>query len=289
MIKENRKEVKTYGVIFTCLTSRAVHLECTSSLESDSFINTMRRFIARRGNVIEFRSDNGTNFTGAHKELALEFKQMCKSNKLESWKRQNGINWTFNPPTASHMGGAWERLIRSIRKVLAGLLADYTGRLNKDTFQTFLCEVEAILNSRPITSLSDDIRDCEPLTPNHILTMRSSVTVPPPGIFQRQDVYLKKRWRQVQFLANLFWSRWKREYLTTLQSRPKWIQPKRNLQIGDVVLIKEDITPRNVWPLGKVVETENDNNGHVRAVSLQTKNGILRRPVNKLVLLVETQ
>ena len=285
IVKDGRKEIKRYGVLFTCLSSRAIHLEVAISLETDAFINVLRRFIARRGNVKSLWSDNGTNFIGAQKELRLALSEM-NQEPIQSTLRREGIDWHFNPPTASHMGGVWERMIRSARKILTALLHEHGTRLDTDSFHTLLCEVEAIINSRPITNVSDDPDDLEPLTPNHILTGKSVVTIPPPGVFQREDVYMRRRWRRVQYLANLFWSRWRNEYLLLLQSRQKWNVRQRNMMKGDVVLVRDDTAPRSDWKLGLVEETENDQSGDVRAVTIKTHTTQLRRPINKLVLLV---
>ncbi|KAK3737369.1 hypothetical protein QZH41_002291 [Actinostola sp. cb2023] len=106
------------------------------------------------------------------------------------------------------------------------------------------------INSRPLTFISNDIDDLEPLTPSHLLTTKSAVIVPPPGNFQKGDVYMKRRWRRVQYLTNLFWTRWKKEYLVTLQQRHKWQNPGRNLTVGDVVIIKDENASRNSWSMG---------------------------------------
>ena len=142
------------------------------------------------------------------------------------------------------MGGIWERQIRTVRKVLSHLVRQFGDRLDEESFRTLMCEVEAIVNSRPLTPVSTDSDDINPLTPNMLLTMKSNVILPPPGHFQREDMYMRKRWRHVLHLANLFWSHWKREYLSTLQERQKWNVPKRNLQIDDVILLKDDGLPR---------------------------------------------
>ena len=184
------------------------------------------------------------------------------------------------------MGGIWERQVRTVRKVLAGLLLEHGSRLDFESFQTFLCEVEAIINSRPLTTVTSDPDDLDPLTPNHILQGRSHLIVPPPGIFQKEALYLKKRWRRVQYLANVFWSRWRNEYLLLQQRRLKWTTPSRNLCVNDIVLIKDESSPRNCWPLGRIVEVEPDSNGQVRTVTVKTQNSQFRRPVNKLVLLL---
>lgn len=285
VVKNGRKEVKRYGAMFTCLASRAVHIEISNSLDTDSFIQALRRFIARGGNVKMIRSDNGTNFVGAEAELKEALKTMDHEH-IKAKMRKAEVEWVFNPPAASNFGGVWERQIRTARKVLSGLLSEHGQRLDDESLRTLMCEVEAIMNSRPLTFISSDPDDLEPLTPSHVLTNKPTVILPPPGDFQREDIYLKRRWRKVQYLTNLFWSRWRTEYLTTLQQRQKWQQPKRNLVVGDVVLIKEDNAPRNSWSMGVVECTESDSHGLVRAANVKTKTSSLRRPANKLVVLL---
>ena len=179
-IKENRKHLKRYGVLFTCLVSRAIHLETSISLDTDSFICALRRFVARRGPVRQIRSDRGTNFTGAERELKLALEEMDHRRIQEvSSKEFNAdwlIKWKWNPPAASHMGGAWERQIRTVRSILSTLMRD---RGHVESLRTLMCEVECIVNSRPLTFPSSDVRDPQPLTPNHILTMKSKVVMPP--------------------------------------------------------------------------------------------------------------
>ena len=285
ILKIGRREIKRYGALFTCLASRAVHIEVASSLETDTFLLALRRFVARRGPVKELRSDNGSNFVGAERELREAIREM-KHNQIREKMLKQGIDWIFNPPGASHMGGSWERMIRSTRKVLAGLLQEHGDRLDEETFRTLMCEVETVINSRPLTTVSSDPKDLDPLTPSNVLTGKLSVILPPPGSFQREDIYLRRRWRKVQYLTDLFWSRWRKEYLTNLQARSKWLHPKRNLVIGDIVLIQDDSMPRGAWPMGRVVKVEPDTEGLVRAAVLRTSTGDLRRPINKLVLLL---
>ena len=123
-----------------------------------------------------------------------------------------------------------------------------------------------------------------------LLTGKTRLVLPPPGEFKREDLYCRKRWRRTQHLAQEFWSRWSKEYLQQLQARNKWIRPQRNFKIGDVVLLKENQSPRNRWPMAKVIDTHPDDEGQVRSVTVLTSNGSeLERPVNKLVLLVEAQ
>ncbi|KAK0131367.1 hypothetical protein N1851_033910 [Merluccius polli] len=145
-VKRGCSIIKRYGVVFTCMTSRAVHLEVAYSLDTDSCINALRRFICRRGQVSHLRSDNGTNFVGAERELR-EALASLNHDRIERALSKKGIKWSFNPPAGSHHGGAWERMIRMIRKILCSVLRQQT--LDDEGFHTVLCEAEAMLNDRP--------------------------------------------------------------------------------------------------------------------------------------------
>ena len=286
--KEGRKERKRYGALFTCLVSRAVHIEVAHSLDTDSFLHALRRLITRRGQVREIRSDNGTNFVGARRELREAINEMDQKEITEKLRQQN-IDWKFNPPPASHMGAVWERQIRTTCRILDTLLREHGSHLDDESLQTLMCEVEFIINSRPLTVISSDVKDPYPLSPNQILTMKTSIVLPPPGKFQRNNVYMRRRWRRVQYLCNLFWSRWKWEYLPTLQERAKWNKVKRNLKVNDVVLVRDETAPRNVWPIGVVTRVEPDSKGLVRSVVLRTHTTELHRPVNKLILMLTAE
>ena len=185
-IKQGRKDVKRYGVLFTCLASRAVHIEMADSLEMDSFINALRRFMARRGPVHEIRSDQGTNIVGAERELKKALDELDHSAILRNLCRDFNADWTIqwkqNPLAVSHMGGVWEHQIRSVRSILFALMREHCHTVDDESFRTLLTEVECI-NSRPLTVLSRDPEDLDPLTPNHILTMKSRVVMPLPGNF----------------------------------------------------------------------------------------------------------
>ncbi|XP_062415351.1 uncharacterized protein LOC134107519 [Pungitius pungitius] len=282
-VKRGRSIVKRYGVVFTCMTSRAVHLEVAYSLDTDSCINALRRFICRRGQVSHLRSDNGTNFVGAEKELR-EALTSLNHDRIEKALSKKGIKWSFNPPGGSHHGGAWERMIRMIRKILCSVLRQQT--LDDEGFHTVLCEAEAMLNDRPITKLSEDPNDIEALTPNHLLLLKGKPVLP-PGLFDKEDVYARRRWKQTQYISDLFWKRWIREYLPLLQERQKWNQEKRSFLPGDLVMVVDSSAPRGSWMLGRVLETFPDKRGLVRVVRLKTKTNIIERPITKICLLNE--
>lgn len=285
LVKRARSIVKRYGCVFTCLNIRAIHIEVAHSLETDSFIDALHRFINRRGKPVEIRSDNGTNFRGADRELR-ESIQEWNQQKIDEFLRQREITWKFNPPAASSMGGVWERMIRSIRKILRVLLK--AQQVNDETLLTFMTHVEAVLNSRPLTCCSDDPRDAEPLTPNHLLLLRSNSCLP-PGVFNKQDMYCCRKWRQAQYLADQFWRRWIVEYLPTLQERQKWNRPTPNVAVGDVVLIADQNIVRGLWPLGLVQEVHMAPDGYVRSAKVKTSTTVLTRPVNKLCLLERSE
>ena len=299
-IKEGRKVLKRYGVLFTCLASRAVHLEVAKTLETDSFINVLRCFLARRGPVRQLRSDQGTNLVGAKGELkeTLEKMDNVEVQNFLLKKECDWIEFKLNTPTASHAGGVWERMIRTVRNALNGLLEEHGTQLDEESLRTLMCEAEAIVNSRPMAPPGTNVPEEEPLTPNHLLTMKSRVLLPPPGEFQRADMYLIKRWKRVQYLVNQFGDRWRKGFLLALQERQKWNVPRRNLQPGDVVLLKDDSTARNQWRSARVEETYMDEDGLVRGVRVLVGDAhlnekgeriraksVLERPIQKLVLL----
>lgn len=285
-VKNGRKVQKRYGALFTCLASRAIHLEMCATLETDSFIQALRRFIARRGPISQLRCDNGTNFRGAEKELRNALREMNDDDLYQKLRKLN-VEWIFNPPHASHFGGIWERQIQTVRKVMAGL--PQQSILDDEALTTLFCEIEAIVNSRPLTTPSSDVNDPPPLTPNSILTHKTSTFLPPPGKFQEPDQYCRKRWRRVQYLADQFWHRWRKEYLLTLQERSKWNRPSRNLQKGDVVMIKSDSQARFCWSLARVIRCLKSDDGVVRSADVRMQSGTLRRPVSGLVLIVPVE
>ena len=180
------------------------------------------------------------------------------------------------------MGGIWERVIRSVRRVLCGITKQQN--LTDDSLYTLFSEAEYIVNSRPLTPVVLDASGDEPLTPNHLLLLRSGDHT--CGKFTPDDKYVRKRWRHVQHLADQFWIRWKKEYLQTLQTRQKWQGVQPNFTRGDIVLMYDPTLPRGKWPLARVIETYSDDHGHVRQVLVQSQNKTFKRPISKLCKLL---
>ncbi|XP_028519536.1 uncharacterized protein LOC114576662 [Exaiptasia diaphana] len=290
-VKEGRKEVKRWGLIFTCLSSRAIHLETLNKMDTDSFINGLRRFTCRRGKVRQLYSDQGTNFIGAKNE----FQSTLDENAVKSFLLKNDcdlIKFKFNVPSASHMGGTWERQIRTVRTVLSSLLKTQGTQLDDEGLRTLFVETENIVNSRPLTVQNMSEPDSEEvISPNHLLTLKSRTVQPPPGVFLPPDVYSRKRWRRVQCLSEQFWRTWHKEYCHLLTKRQKWIKPERNSKVGDIVLLCDEDLPRISWPLAKIVKVYPSTDGLVRKVQiLLTRNNrrsYLDRPIHKLILIQE--
>lgn len=275
-------ESKRWAVIFTCLSTRAVHIEVIETMTTASFINGLRRFTAIRGPI---KTDRGTNFIGACKELNL----YTDDPDLKTYLRDNKCTWLFNPPHSSHMGGAWERMIGIARRILDALLLKVNASyLTHEVLTTLMAEVTAVMNSRPLVPISSDPEAPAVLTPAMLLTQKSETLSAPVGDFDINDLS-NKHWKRVQGLADAFWKRWRQEYLTTLQLRRKWHSVRRNLQVGDVVLLKDSQTKRTEWPTGLVVKTIPSQDNRVRKVEVKVvKQGtskVYLRPISEVILL----
>ena len=267
LIAQGRSEVKRYGCIFACLTVRAVHLEISHSLTTDSSINALRRFIARRGAPNHIYSDNGTNFVGATKIFCDSLREW-NQHQINDYLRQQKIRWTFNPPTASHMGESWERMIRSVRRILSSLLTSQS--ISEEVLQTAMTKVEWIINSRPLVPITLDPKNEEPLTPNHLLLLKANPNVP-PGLFDNKDCC------------------WTREFLFNLNHRQKWFQQQRKAQKDDIVLLVDDTLPCSRWSLGHILEVFLDKNGFVRTVLVNSRTTLFKRSIKKLCLILRKE
>lgn len=264
-VKVGRKTEKRYGVLFTCLTIRAIHIEIANSLSTNSAILAILRFSSRRGLPLLLKSDNATNFKGASGELKQAIATLDQ-NKINKFCVERGIEWSFNPTAAPHMGGAWERLVRSVKTALTLVLKDHSPK--EEVLMTALTEIEHSINSRPLTHVSVDLGDPEALTPNNFLIGYSSGEIR----FEKYDnkKCLRKRWLQVQSFADAGWRRWLREYLPTLISRAKWQKDESPLKVGDLVLILDSNSERNQWKKGVITRAHAASDGQVRVVEVKT-------------------
>ena len=242
-----RSSEKRWRFLFTCMTTRAVHIEIVSSMETSSCEMGIERFIARRGTPSVIWPDNGTNFVGAEKEIL---------NCIQSWNGQappelgkKGIKWQFNPPAAPHHGGSCERLVRCCKRVFYAIIG--SRKLTPEVLETTFCLVEQSLNARPITSVSASPDGFEVLTPNYFLLGQNGTSVPSLSFQEHFDH--RKQYIRAQSYANAIWSRWLRDYVPALNKRSKWHSDSDViLKTGDLVWIVDEGSPRGHYPMARI-------------------------------------
>ncbi|XP_065084488.1 uncharacterized protein LOC135706762 [Ochlerotatus camptorhynchus] len=283
-VRFGRGGVKRWVALFTCLGTRAVHLEVAYSLSSESCKMAIRRFIARRGAPQEIYSDQGTNFQGASAELRQQIGAINRD--LAGTFTNAETQWKLNPPYAPHMGGIWERLVRSVKTGLAHM--ELPRNPDEETFITALAEVESIVNSRPLTYLPIDSEECAALTPNHFLLLSSSGVVQPAVWPIEECAVLRSNWKHVQVMLDRFWMRWIREYLPVISRQPKWFGEATPINVGDLVIIVNEGV-RNSWIRGRITRVYPGRDGRVRSADVQTSAGIMHRPATKLAVLDVTR
>lgn len=267
-----RNGEKTWFVLFTCAVVRAVHLELVQSLTTETFCLAFRRFVSRRGRPLYVYSDNGTNLVGTSNIL-----QNIDWQKVEEMASIKKIRWIFNPPTAAWWGGWWERLIGMTKRILRRVLG--RARLSSDELTTILCEAENVINSRPLTYLSEDVEDLQPLTPSLFLQELRTGSIPEIDVFD--STHLNKRFRHRQKLKLELLKRFRVEYLGQLKHYSKCKAPT-NLRVGQVVLIGSDNTKRIEWPMAKILELYPGKDNNTRVARVKTVNGELLRPYQRL-------
>jgi hypothetical protein len=282
------KFYKAYISLFVCFSTKAIHIELVSDLTTEAFLAALRRFVARRGKPASINSDNGTNFVGASKELET-LRQLVTSelhnNRVADYCTAEGINWSFIPPSAPHHGGLWEAGVKSAKTHMRKIIGDH--KLTYEELTTTLHQIEACLNSRPITPLTSDPNDLEALTPGHFLVGDALTAAPDPDLSHLNQNRLS-RWQLCQQLSQQFWKRWRNEYLGELQQRQKWYHEQENIAVGDLVLIKEDHLPPLKWMRGRIMKINFGNDQRVRKVTLKAATGpdfkttTLDRDVRKL-------
>ncbi|KAL0818485.1 hypothetical protein ABMA28_008940 [Loxostege sticticalis] len=278
------KSYKGYICIFICMATRAIHLEVVSDLTTEGFLSAFKRFVARRGLCTDVWSDNGTNFVGAAKELrtlfASENSEMLR--EVADSLASQGTSWHFIPPRSPNFGGLWEAGVKSVKTHLRKVIGDTT--LTYEELSTVLIQIEACLNSRPLTQLRTDPESLEVLTPGHLLVGEPLVTLPDNN-FETSNISSLRRWQLTQKLMQQFWRRWSQEYLNQFLHRYRWSHQTPEPQLGDIVLIKENDLPPCKWLLGRVIAKHPGTDNITRVVTLRTKTTLIKRPVSKLCIL----
>ncbi|XP_073725195.1 uncharacterized protein [Misgurnus anguillicaudatus] len=280
LIKIGRRVEKRWGILYKCLTTRAVHIDLLHSLDTDSFLMSLRRFIARRGSPVELLSDQGTNFRGGERELREAFQSM--SHDLQKRLAPQKIAFHFNPPASPHFGGVGEREIRSIKMALSATIGAQS--VSEEVLRTVLIEVENILNSKPLGYVSSNVADLDPVTPNLLLTGRLDSSLP-AVIYPKEEGLSHRRWKHSQVLADHFWSSFICHYLPNLQVRHKWHHTGPDITQGTVVMIMDPQQPRAHWQVGMGVRVHPSQDSKVRSVDVQVEGKVYTRPVARLVVL----
>ncbi|XP_054083224.1 uncharacterized protein LOC128920268 isoform X1 [Zeugodacus cucurbitae] len=273
---------KGYVAVFVCFTTKAVHLELCSDLTTAAFLAAFARFVGRRGFPLKIMSDNGKNFVGAQRATEREFLQFSQEVAPEIVKKYapQGIDWQFIPPCSPHMGGLWESAVKSFKFHLKKTAGNH--KFNYEEFTTLLARIEAVLNSRPISPLSQDPYDFTALTPGHFLKGAPILAIPEPGV---ESLSLLNRWERIKILHHDFSRRWKEDYIKDLHKRYRWKVQGKEPKLGDCVLIQDDCLPPSEWRLGRIKQLHYSSDGHVRVVDLRTQTGTLTRPLVKLCFL----
>ncbi|XP_039303513.1 uncharacterized protein LOC120357394 [Solenopsis invicta] len=234
--------------------------------------------LPRRGRCRLLLSDNATNFRGADAELRARFRAASEFYKEAGEVLANdGTEWRFIPPQAPHFGGLWEAGVRSVKHHLRRVIGDHA--LTYEETATLLCQIEACLNSRPLSPLSTDAADLVALTPGHFLVGEAlgNITEVPES-----DLHPTSRWRLISAIKESFWRRWHEEYLHLLQQRSKWTRERTNLTPGMMVLVRDELLRPAKWPLARVTRVFPGPDGCVRVVTVRTAATELTRPITKI-------
>ena len=271
-IDNNDPLFKSWISLFTCATTRAIHLDLAVDCSASSCIRVLQRFISRRGTPKLIISDNGTNFISAD---------------VQSYAAEHNISWKFNLASAPWQGGFFERLVQSVKRCLKKLIGH--SRLTFEELLSVLYEIEMILNNRPLTFVYNELTH-EPLTPNHLIYGRQlSYRNMHPNI-ESNVVTTENRAKHINVIIEQFWKQWTKEYLTSLReySTKKYRNNRnREISINDVVLIMDDRIPRQRWKYGKIINLFDSTDSKIRGALVNIfSNGRLieiHRPINKLI------
>ena len=288
LVKEEDKMVKMWICLFTCLAVRAIHLEWVRSLSAEHFLNCLRRFATRRGRPELIISDNAAQFKLVKTVIDKQWRQLSIDERVITYFSDKGIKWQFTTALAPWQGGFYERLVGLVKRCLRKAIG--TKRLTLEQFVVVLSEVEAVLNTRPLTYVYEDFQSGFVLTPAHFEFLMANLKLMPAMETEiefcpsRDSVTtLLNHWKKGQKQLNTFWEIWKNEYLTSLHEKSplyhKVVKGQTSCipKPGQIVIIKEDSIPRAVWKLGKIDKVVKGLDGHVRTAQI-------RLPSNKCVL-----
>ena len=273
LVKRNgRANHKTWVVIFTCMASRAVHTEVVFNLDASSMMNAINRFTSRRPGLKKLTSDNGSNLRAAAAILKKELRKL--NQDLQPGLRKQGVEWEFIPPRNPHRGGVWERVVGLMKAHMATALS--SGDVPQiDTFVTTIIAIEAVVNRRPLTSVSSDSRDPVPLSVDLIMNpaiLNGPIDDVIPDNLKTEVDRMKYRWRQAFARLQTFTKPFLAEYLAMLATRPKWRKTLPDVPVGALVIIIDETKKRRKWETG-VVESTDGTGPHVRRLKIRRPGG----------------
>lgn len=284
--RKNSAITKAYLCLFICFVTKAVHLELVTNLTAQDFLSALQRFVARRGYPSTLHSDNSKTFVGAKNILINMFNDILSSSDVANYFSRNKIKWRFNAPYSPHLGGLWEAAIKNFKRYF--MVITKSRMFSLEQAQTIIIHIEGILNSRPLTALSSDPHDLEPLTPGHFLIGRPIMSLPINFSNKnelRNSGTLVNRWKIVHQKVQEFWTRWSVEYLQTLQRSAKWHEDLCNLKEGSLVMVKSTKTHPMCWPMARVLELKQGTDGKARVAVIRTKQGVSSRAITELCAL----
>ena len=274
------KTAKYYGVIFTCLNTRAVHLELAVDCSTMEFLQVLRRFFSIRGQPAMILSDNGTQFVGAERELR-KMTEGLSTDELKEFCAEKGTRWKFVTPGAPHQNGCAESLVKSCKHALRKAIGEQV--LTPFELYTCLLEVGNLVNQRPIGRIPTDPDDGSYISPNDMILGRASGNVAQGPFLETRNP--RHRVELVQRIVDSFWQRWTRDVLPLLTPRRKWNVDRRNVRVDDIVMLVDTNAVRSKWTIARVVEVYPGEDGKVRNVKVKTMNSEYRRPVTKVAVI----
>jgi len=269
LVKVTRNvRAKRYILVYSCLTTRAVHLELIERLDADATLRALQNTFNLRGVPIRICSDNGTNFV-ASSRIIKEHHAKWNVELLKKGAIIHPIQWFFSPAKAPHFNGSVERIVGLVKVALKNIKAylDMKYFIYDDFgLKAVLCEIINMINSRPVAILSEHDSDHLILTPNFFIMGRQNAqSVPPEAVVPKT---LTQQWRDIKMIANILWEKWLKEYLPVLTSREKWIEKSTPLEIGDIV-ITADPSIANSWRLGIIENVIHGSQDQVRQVTIR--------------------
>ena len=247
-----KPKVKTYIAIFICFAVKAVHIELVEDLTKEACVAAIKRFVARRGLPEKIVSDNGRNFIGARNDMIKIQEILAKESNEKSVGKfmvQQGIDWETIPPRSPHFGGLWEAAVKSMKRHLRRTVGLHI--LSFEELNTLVIQIESILNSRPLSAMSNDPNDLQPITPSHFLLGRSAMDIPSTRDSD-ENLTLSQRFRLLERLKTKYWRSWYRDYLVTLQIKKRWLASGPKFAERELVLLAEDSLPPLRWQMGRI-------------------------------------